>query len=107
MAIAPPEPPSPIMTAMFGTPRSRLASVERAMASAWPRSSAPMLGYAPAVSTSDITGLAVAGQRNEVGDEGGDVIEAMGPIRMAGDLGLLPRRQVRVEILERLRRLGL
>src|SRR5439155_1487684 len=53
-----------------------------------------------------ITELAVAGQRNEVGDKGGDVIEAMGPIRMAGDLGLLPRRQVRVEILERLRRLG-
>ena len=44
MAIAPPEPPSPMMSAMFGVPRAMQASVERAMASAWPRSSAPMPG---------------------------------------------------------------
>ena len=43
-AMAPPEPPSPITTATFGTPSARQASVERAMASAWPRSSASMPG---------------------------------------------------------------
>src|SRR5918911_234738 len=41
IAMAPPEPPSPMMTATFGTPRLRQRSVARAMASACPRSSAP------------------------------------------------------------------
>ncbi len=36
MATAPPEPPSPMIVATLGTPISRHASVERAMASAWP-----------------------------------------------------------------------
>ena len=44
MATAPPEPPSPMMTETIGTPRPKQQSVERAMASAWPRSSAPMPG---------------------------------------------------------------
>ena len=44
VATAPPEPPSPITTATFGVPSARQASVERAMASAWPRSSAPIPG---------------------------------------------------------------
>ncbi len=44
MATAPPDPPSPITTVMIGTPTSRHLSVERAMASACPRSSAPMPG---------------------------------------------------------------
>ena len=36
-----------------------------------------------------------------------DIVEAMGPFGMAGDLRLLPGRELGVEILERLRRLGL
>ena len=51
--------------------------------------------------------LAVAGQRNEIGDQRAHIVEAMGPLGMTGDLRLLPRRELRVEILERLRRLGL
>ena len=37
--MAPPEPPSPVITATMGTPSIRPFSVERAMASATPRSS--------------------------------------------------------------------
>jgi hypothetical protein len=44
MATAPPEPPSPITTAISGTPMRRQQSVDRAIASAWPRSSAPIPG---------------------------------------------------------------
>jgi hypothetical protein len=44
MAMAPPEPPSPMIREMFGTFRLRHFEVERAMASACPRSSAPMPG---------------------------------------------------------------
>ena len=51
--------------------------------------------------------LAVAGQGHEVGDQGADIVEAMGPLGMAGDLRLLPRRELGIEVLERLRRLGL
>ena len=40
MAMAPPEPPSPTIAATSGTPSARHCSVERAIASAWPRSSA-------------------------------------------------------------------
>ncbi len=36
-----------------------------------------------------------------------DIIEAMRPIGMAGDLRLLPRRELGIEFLERLRCLGL
>ena len=43
IATAPPEPPSPTTTATLGTPSDRQASVERAMASACPRSSASIL----------------------------------------------------------------
>ena len=50
--------------------------------------------------------LAVAGQRHEIGDQRGDVIEAMRPLRMARDLRLLPRRQFAIEFLERLRGLA-
>ena len=51
--------------------------------------------------------FAIAGERDEIGDEPGDVVEAMRPLRMAGDLGLLPGCQLGVEFLERLRRLDL
>jgi hypothetical protein len=44
MAIAPPDMPSPVMTATLGTPSCKQTSVDRAIASAWPRSSAPMPG---------------------------------------------------------------
>ena len=43
-AIAPPDPPSPMMTLMIGTRTWRQASMQAAMASDWPRSSAPMPG---------------------------------------------------------------
>ena len=49
--MAPPEPPSPITVATIGTGASRHASIERAIASAWPRASASMPGNAPEVST--------------------------------------------------------
>jgi len=44
LQLRPPEPPSPRITADIRTPRVRQAWVERAIASAWPRSSAPMPG---------------------------------------------------------------
>jgi len=37
--------------------------------------------------------LAIARKRNEIVDHRGDVIETMGPLRMARDLRLLPRRE--------------
>ena len=43
-ASAPPEPPSPMTMEMEGTPREDMTSRLTAMASAWPRSSAPMPG---------------------------------------------------------------
>ena len=43
-AMAPPEPPSPMIVATIGTGASRQASIERAIASAWPRASASMPG---------------------------------------------------------------
>ena len=43
-ATAPPEPPSPMMTETSGTPIRRHFSVARAIASDWPRSSAPLPG---------------------------------------------------------------
>src|SRR5512143_2952583 len=55
-ASAPPEPPSPITAAMVGVRNDAITSRLRAMASAWPRSSAARPGYAPGVSTSVITG---------------------------------------------------
>ena len=51
--------------------------------------------------------FAVAGERNEIGDQAGDIVEAMRPLRMARHLRLLPGRQVGIELLERQRRLHL
>ena len=51
--------------------------------------------------------LAIAGERHEIGDQRGDVIEAMRPLRMPRHLRLLPGRQSGIEFLERLRRLAL
>ena len=44
---------------------------------------------------------------DELRNERVDVVEAMRPLRMAGDLRLLPGRQLGVEVAQRLRRLGL
>ena len=44
MATAPPEPPSPIMTTIIGTPSDRQHSVAFAIASACPLCSAPTPG---------------------------------------------------------------
>ena len=43
-AIAPPEPPSPIIIEMFGTVNDILCSIELAIADAWPLCSAPIPG---------------------------------------------------------------
>src|SRR5690606_20492381 len=48
--------------------------------------------------------LAVAGQRCEVGEQSLDVVEAMGPVRMARDLHLLPWRQGLVDVAKRIAR---
>ena len=56
-AIAPPEPPSPIMIASVGTLSSIQHSIDFAIASACPLSSAPTPGYAPGVSIKDIIGI--------------------------------------------------
>src|SRR6516225_5472777 len=163
MAIAPPEPPSPRMTATFGTPRERQVSVERAIASAWPRSSADagigaggvhqrnhrdakavchfhqpdslpitlrtchseiMFEAALCVRTlfmaddadaftaettepTDnrcvVAELAVTGERNEILDQPGNVVETMWSLWMSSDLGFLPRRKFGIELFERSR----
>src|SRR5260370_16085315 len=54
-----------------------------------------------------LTKSAVPRQRNEIGNQGRDIIEAMGTLRMASDLGFLPRRKLRVQLLERLCRFAL
>jgi len=56
MARAPPEPPSPITTEITGTRRAAICSRQTAIASAWPRSSASIPGYAPGVSMNAISG---------------------------------------------------
>src|SRR5579859_6950731 len=50
---------------------------------------------------------AVAGERHEIADELADIIDAMRSLRMPRHLRLLPRRQARVELLERLARFDL
>ena len=44
--------------------------------------------------------LAVAGERREFGDEAGAVIDEMRPLGMARDEGLLPGRELGIELLE-------
>ena len=56
MASAPPLPPSPVITVIMGISKRAISRRLRAMASAWPRSSAPSPGYAPGVSTNVNTG---------------------------------------------------
>ena len=51
--------------------------------------------------------FAVARERRELGDQRIDEIGQMRPLRMAGDQGFLPRRQVVIEVAERLRGLVL
>ena len=52
IASAPPLPPSPMTTVTTGTDSDAMPSSASAIACAWPRSSAPMPGYAPGVSIS-------------------------------------------------------
>ena len=49
--------------------------------------------------------VAVAGQRDEILDQGGDVVEAVRPVGMPRDLRLLPGRELGVGIDQRLVRL--
>ena len=56
IASAPPEPPSPITTATDGTESRPMASIERAIAPACPRSSDVRPGWAPCVSMNVSTG---------------------------------------------------
>ena len=51
--------------------------------------------------------LAVAGHGREIADQATDVVAAMRPLGVPGDLGLLPRIELVVEVLERLLRLVL
>jgi len=55
-ASAPPLPPSPITTTTSGVLSFAISSRFRAIASDWPRSSAPIPGKAPGVSMTVITG---------------------------------------------------
>ena len=57
IARAPPLPPSPVTTVRMGVRSPAIARRLRAIASAWPRSSAPSPGYAPGVSMNVRTGL--------------------------------------------------
>ena len=43
---------------------------------------------------------AVAGQRHEILDQAGDIILEMRPLGMAGDLGLLPGRQLGIGVAQ-------
>ncbi len=61
----------------------------------------------PADNGGVLTKAAIARERGEVGDELSDVIEGMGPLRMPGNLRLLPGGQFGIELLERLTGLGL
>ena len=54
-AIAPPDPPSPMIIEIIGTFNDMQQSIELAIASACPLCSAPIPGYAPGVSINDIT----------------------------------------------------
>ena len=153
--------PSPTIAATNGTPMARHFSVERAIASAWPRSSACTPGKAPGVSTRVTTGrpeavgqlhqpdrlaialgpghaeivpetarrvvaflvaddhdpapaepaeaaddravvgeIAVAGERHEILDQARDIILEMRPLRMAGDLRLLPGRKLGIGVAQ-------
>src|SRR4051794_10681224 len=54
-----------------------------------------------------VTEFAIAGKRNEIAYQRRDVVHAMGALRMARDLRLLPWIELIVELLERLRRFRL
>ena len=49
----------------------------------------------------------VTGQRREILDQGVHVIQGMGPVRMAGNLRLLPGGQLCIGLLQKLVHLGL
>ena len=83
----------------------------------------PAFGIGPALLADDANALAaepaeaaddrlvlakfpVAGERREIGNEAGDIVDAMRTLRMARDLRLLPRRKVRVELAQRVGRLA-
>src|ERR1700741_482812 len=126
MAMAPPEPPSPMIAATLGTPMSRHISVERAIAFR-PRNAEivlePAVGIgaffvaddadavaAEAAEAADdglvLAVLAVAGERDEILDQRRHVIEAVRPLRMPRHLRLLPWVEPGIELLERLRGLA-
>ena len=168
MAMAPPEPPSPMMTATLGTPNSQasfgrardclgLPAFLRADARIGARGidqrqhrNTEMIRHvhepgglavtfrsrhaeivletavgvgalfladdadaltAEAAEAADDGGVvaeaAVAGERDEIADELTDIVEAVRPLRMPRHLRLLPRRQARIELLERLAGLDL
>src|SRR5690606_500323 len=48
--------------------------------------------------------LAVAGKRREFGEQPLDIFQAVRAVRMAGDLRLLPRGQLAIDVLQRIRR---
>src|SRR5713226_2212105 len=50
--------------------------------------------------------FAIPGEGDEIIDQGSNIVETMGPIRVAGHLGLLPRGELGIELFECLRRFG-
>src|SRR3954454_7606496 len=54
-----------------------------------------------------IAELAVTRERDEIGDQGRNIIEAVRPIRVAGHLGFLPGGEIGIELHELLCCLGL
>jgi hypothetical protein len=57
IASAPPEPPSPVITVTIGVSRRLMSPIERAIASAIPRSSDSAPGWAPGTSTKVTIGM--------------------------------------------------
>ena len=51
--------------------------------------------------------IAVAGERREILDQPVDVVPEMRPLRMPGDLRLLPGGQLGIGLFQRVARLGL
>jgi phosphonate transport system ATP-binding protein len=48
--------------------------------------------------------IAVAGERHEILDQRRDIVAEMGPLGVAGDLGLLPRRELGIGVAQQTRR---
>ena len=48
-----------------------------------------------------VSEFAISGERDEIPDQGINIVQAMRPIRMAGHLGLLPGGKLGIKLFER------